>query len=262
MRTVRRWAVILVAVLAIGAAGGSGWFFRQEIGSWWQRSVAPVAMGGKPRPVPDRRSYTVLTDELQRWREELGNRYARSRTAAEREAVEHDARVVLEEALPAMMRCWLGTPWDFHGTAEGPGEGKIACGYFVSTVLRDAGFQVDRYKLAQQPSENILRTFLKREDCSLTVGEKYDTFADGLGRVSPGIYVVGLDTHVAFIVVAEGGFRFIHSSGSSPWCVVDESREEAEVLRRSNWRMLGNLSGDAGVVRTWLKGGKISVRGT
>ena len=261
MRGVRRWAVILSVVSVMGAAGGAGWIFRQDIGMWWHHAVTPVALGGQSRPVPDPRSYTVLTDELQRWREDLADRYSRSKSAAEREAVEHDARVVLEEALPAMMRCWLGTPWDFDGTADGPGKGKIACGYFVATVLRDAGFQVDRYKLAQQPSGNILRTFLKKEACSLTVGQEYDAFADGLSNIAPGIYVVGLDTHVAFLVVETGGFRFIHSSGSAPWCVVDEGRNEAGVLRKSNWRMLGNFSGDAGVIRTWLKGGKIAVRG-
>lgn len=259
--TVRRWVVILIAVLAAGAAGGGGWFFRNDIQVWWQDAMSPVPMGAAPRPVPDQRTYAVLTEELQRWREDLAERYAKSKSAAEREAVEHDARVILEEVLPAMMRCWLGTPWDYNGTADGPGKGKIACGYFVATVLRDAGFRVDRYKLAQQPSENILRTFLKREACSLTVGEHYDAFADNLSRVSPGIYVVGLDTHVAFLVVESSGFRFIHSSGSAPWCVVDEGREEAEVLRKSNWRMLGNFTGDHGVVKTWLLGGRIPVRG-
>jgi hypothetical protein len=258
---VRRWAVILIAVSTMGAAGGAGWFFRQDIGMWWHHAFTPVAMGGAPRPVPDARSYAVLTEELLRWREELADRYSKAKTSAERQAVEHDARMVLEEALPAMMRCWLGTPWDFHGTADGPGEGKIACGYFVATVLRDAGFKVDRYKLAQQPSGNILRTFLKKEDCVLTVGVEYNSFADSLSQVTPGIYVVGLDTHVAFLVVERDGFRFIHSSGSAPWCVVDEGRDDASVLQKSNWRMLGNFSGDAGVVQMWLKGGKIPVKG-
>lgn len=39
-----------------------------------------------------------------------------------------------------------------------PREGVIACGYLVSTVLQHAGFRVQRYKLAQQASEYIVRT--------------------------------------------------------------------------------------------------------
>ncbi|HEY1086629.1 MAG TPA: hypothetical protein VGE37_03005, partial [Archangium sp.] len=35
---------------------------------------------------------------------------------------------------------WAGTVWDFNGTSTVPGEGKIACGYDVTTVLEQAGF--------------------------------------------------------------------------------------------------------------------------
>ena len=106
-----------------------------------------------------------------------------------------------------------------------------------------------------------MRTFLAKDACSLTIGKEYEAFATSLGDVTPGIYVIGLDTHVAFLVVRQDGFRFIHSSGSRPWCVVDEGRNEAEVLKRSNWRMLGNFTGDPGVLRSWLKGEKIAVKG-
>ena len=161
-----------------------------------------------------------------------------------------------------MMRCWLGTPWDFNGTAAKPGGGKIACGYFVATVLKDAGFHVNRYKLAQQPSGNILHSFLAKESCSLTVGKPYDAFASDLEKSGSGIYLVGLDTHVAFLVMKPEGFHFIHSSGSRPWCVVDETRDEAHVLQRSNWRMVGNLTADPKVIRAWLDAKAITVRGT
>lgn len=253
--------MLLIGILAVNSAAVPAWFFRQEIGGWWHHKMSPVVMPGIARPIPDPKTYAVLSTEIERWRIDLAQRYAKAKSPLEREVVEQDARLVLEQALPAMMRCWLGTPWDFDGTAEGPGKGKIACGYFVATVLKDAGFRVDRYRLAQQPSENILRSFLTKESCSLTVGKPYDAFASELEQVAPGIYVIGLDTHVAFLLVEKTGFRFIHSSGSAPWCVVDEGREEAQVLRKSNWRMLGNFTGDSGVLRSWLKGEKIAVKG-
>ena len=34
---------------------------------------------------------------------------------------------------------WKKTAWDFNGTATKPGDGPIACGYFVTTLLRDIG---------------------------------------------------------------------------------------------------------------------------
>ncbi len=252
----KRW-LLLILMLAI--AGSAGWWFRAPLAEFL-RLPATTTVRQKPRPDPG--TYAVLTADLERWRKELAAKHRRAKTAAERAAVEADARILLENALPAMMHCWLGTPWDFHGTAKGPGEGKIACGYFVATVLKDAGFQVNRYQLAQQASENILRSFVPKESCSLTVGEDYQAFATKVEGREPGVYIVGLDSHVAFLIVGGEGFRFVHSSGSEPWCVVDESRAEAVVLQRSKWRMLGNLTANPAVLRRWLTAEKIVVRGT
>ncbi len=251
----------LFLLILSAVAGGAGWWQRDAIREWSRAEMESIQLVKPAMPVPDPEAYEVLVTELERWRLELAGRHAKARTEAERKAVEADARLILEFSLPAMMRCWLGTPWDFHGTAAKPGDSGIACGYFVSTVLRDAGFRLDRYRLAQQPSENILRSFLPKEACGLTVGQAYETFAGQLSESEHGIYLVGLDTHVAFIVVGNDGFRFIHSSGSRPWCVVEENSETAEVLRKSNWRMLGHLTASGPVIRRWLREEKIPVRG-
>ncbi len=257
----RRWLLLLGALLAL--AGGAAWWFQTPLAALYRQVTGGVNIGTRLTPKPDPQRYAVLVSELERWRGDLAARFRMARTEAERSAVEHDARVILEHALLAMMRCWLGTPYDFNGTAAKPGGGRIACGYFVATVLKDAGFHLDRYRLAQQPSENILRTFLGKDACTLAVGKSYDAFADELGAARPGIYLVGLDTHVAFLVNGgESGFRLIHASGSKPWCVVDEGRGEAGVLQQSNWRMTGNLTADPKVIRTWIKAEKIAVRGS
>ena len=256
----RKWWLPSITLLAL--AGGAAWWFREPLGALVQGLKGGVELGGLARPRPNPAGYAVLVSELERWRLDLSKRHKQARTEAERTAVEHDARVILEHTLPEMMRCWLGTPWDFNGTASKPGGGRIACGYFVSTVLMDAGFQLDRYQLAQQPSGNILRSFLEKDDCILSVGKPYDAFAHTLEKSRRGIYLVGLDTHVAFIVVGGNGFHMLHSSGSRPWCVVDEDRDAAKVLQRSKWRILGNLTADPKVLRRWLKAEKIAVRTT
>src|SRR5690606_907796 len=61
---------------------------------------------------------------------------------------------LLNEIIPY----WYGTEWDFEGHTAIPNEGKIACGYFVSTTLRDMGLNINRYKLAQQHGLNEART--------------------------------------------------------------------------------------------------------
>jgi hypothetical protein len=251
----RRVAILLIPV---AAAAWAVWQFRDALSRVAGKASAVVIPAG-PRPDPAR--YATLKEEAERWRVDLAARHARARTPEERDRVLAESRRFLDTLLPAMMRCWLGTAWDFHGTSETPGEGKIACGYFVATVLRDAGFRVDRYKLARQPSQNILRSFLPREALTLRVGVPYDRFAAELEAAEPGVRIVGLDHHVAFLVGGAGGFRFIHSSGSDPWCVVDEDRGRAEVLRRSNYRVHGSLTGDPALILRWLRGEKIAVKG-
>jgi hypothetical protein len=254
----RKYRTIYLLALALACA--AGWWFRRPLAALWPMAKGEVELAFQARPRPDPKTYAVLTKDLERWRKELSARHAKARTDEERAAIEREARAVLETALPVMMHCWLGTPYDFNGTASGPGKGKVACGYFVATVLKDAGFRVDRYQLAQQASGNILRSFLPEKSCALTVGESYETFAAQMAKRDPGIYVVGLDTHVAFIVVGIQGFRFIHATGARPHCVVDQTRDEARTLRRSNWRMLGNLTAERSVIRHWLKADEIVVR--
>ena len=61
--------------------------------------------------------------------------------------------ILTEDLFPA----WYGTPWDFNGHVYYPHEGKIACGYFVSTTLKHIGFPLNRYRVAQQDATTIIK---------------------------------------------------------------------------------------------------------
>ncbi|MFM2170525.1 MAG: hypothetical protein RI957_754 [Verrucomicrobiota bacterium] len=244
---------LLVAVMAAWAVHR----YRETLAMHWYRTTGTLPSAEKERaPAPDAAKWNLLRQDIQRWRKHYAESYRTASTPREKKAVIDQARDLLEHSLPEMMRCWLGTPWDFNGTATTPGEGKIACGYFVTTVLEAAEFRIDRSQLAQQASQQILRTFLPMEDLRIRVGIPYKTFRFETTRGQPGIYLIGLDTHIGFVVVKDQEFRFIHSSGSQPWCVVDESSELALVLARSNYRVLGNISANDEVIRRWLMGEK------
>jgi len=253
-RSYRMIVWLLVLILAAVAA-----FFihryRESLAVRWHRVVGQLpSEEAPPAPAPDAAKWKLLCNDLQRWRKHYADRYRQANHEAQKKAVLTEARELLEHSLPEIMRCWLGTPWDFNGTAKTPGEGKIACGYFVTTVLEGAGFRIERTTLAQQASEQILRTFLPQDDLRIRVGVPYKTFRFETTRGRPGIYLVGLDTHIGFVVVKQQDFRFIHSSGSQPCCVVDEGSEQALVLERSNYRVLGNITGNDEVIRRWLMG--------
>jgi hypothetical protein len=105
-----------------------------------------------------------------------------------------------------------------------------------------------------------LQTFTAAENCQLRVGEKYDGYANWLERMEPGVYLMGLDTHVGFVVIERSGdMKFLHSSGIRKVGVVEESRDLAKAIKWSNWRMLGQFTADPEVIRMWLGGENVRV---
>lgn len=162
------------------------------------------------------------------------------------------AREALTDAVFELLPHWEGTPWAMNGTSEVPGSGRIACGYLVSTVLRDAGLFVERARLAQQASENIVMSVVDADEIvryrETDVGEVLSE-----ARV-PGVYVVGLDTHVGLLVVRDGEQRFCHASRSMNQRVLCEDAASAKALH-SHYVVVGRLSDRA--VEAWATGAPV-----
>jgi len=89
------------------------------------------------------RDYALLQEKISREKKQL----AANPTAA------HD--YFFEMLNDSIFEYWMQTPWDFNGHTDTPRKGEIACGYFVTTTLRDMGVQLQRYKLAQQAASVI-----------------------------------------------------------------------------------------------------------
>ncbi len=139
----------------------------------------------------------------------------------------------------SLLPCWYGTPWDFNGITEMPGQGKIACGYFVTTTLRDAGMKINRVKLAQCVSQNLLwdlcRDFKKYSDRSL------EYFVSDVGKTGYGLYIVGLDNHTGYIFNDGKDVWFIHSGVYPPKCALKEKAINSITLKNSRYRVFGRI---------------------
>jgi len=142
----------------------------------------------------------------------------------------------------SLLPCWYGTPWGFYGTTEEPGKGSIACGYFVTTVLRDAGFSLQRIKLAQCPSEEMIKTICTRSSIHRYSDLSLSEFASETGKMGFGLYVVGLDNHTGFILNDGNEAYFIHSTFIKPTCVIKEKVNESKVLANSRYRVIGKVN--------------------
>lgn len=153
-----------------------------------------------------------------------------------------------EDLAPA----WFGTPWAFHGTSQVPRTGAIACGYFVSTLLEDAGLRVERVRLAQQASEYIVKTFAPPSEVRrFRRGDHAAVVADTLTRPD-GLYVVGMDVHVGMLVKRADTLEFCHSSYVDRAVVVcSDPLEDPGFVSR--YHVVGPVLTDV-VLDAWLDG--------
>ena len=207
-----------------------------------------------PDPTPNvAHNYRNVLAKLEVERVALASRYQQAASSAQRADVMAQARTVVTRSIyTEIFPSWYGTAWDFYGTTEAPQQGKIACGYFVSTVLRDAGWRVQRARLAQQASENIILSLTTDPQVKRFRRVAISDFVTAVKKWGVGIYVVGLDVHTGFIVNTGGEVYFIHSSYVEPYTVVREKANESKILAASNYRVLGKITDDDLFIEKWL----------
>lgn len=204
--------------------------------------------------------YGALKSDLAALRARTQAEYAKAATPAKKSAALARARAQLLTAFDTgLFPAWAGTPWDFYGTTETPQEGHIACGYFVSTLMRDAGFKVERVKLAQQASEHIVKTLAEDGDTlRFRNVEAPKLLADVRAKLGDGLYVVGMDYHVGFLRLDGPRADLCHSAVFAPKAAVCEDAATSPGFA-SAYHVVGRVFADA-QLKGWLDGQSFPVQ--
>lgn len=148
-------------------------------------------------------------------------------------------------------RSWYNTPWTFHGHSQIPGEGSIACGYFVTTTLRDMGFNIPRIKWAQQASEYMIKKVTT--DIKRFQQKPMKDVLDYIEAKGEGLYIVGLDSHVGYIYYLNGKMSFVHANYYRPQIgVMSEPLIGRNPLNDSKYRVIGKIF-DREMVQSWIQ---------
>lgn len=141
--------------------------------------------------------------------------------------------------MDSLVACWYGTPWDYNGISQVPGQGQIACGYLVTTTLRDAGMKINRVKMAQCIDQNLLwdlcTAHQKFSDKSL------DYFVKAIEKTGYGLYIVGLDNHTGYIYHDGKEVWFVHSGVYPPAVALKEKAINSRTLNNSRYRVFGRI---------------------
>jgi hypothetical protein len=154
---------------------------------------------------------------------------------------------------------WYKTPWDFNGYTEIPKKGVVACGYFVSTVMKHAGFNLNRYKLAQQNPLN--------EAKSLACGDSVNVYSVGSRQLqkifnesyTEGLYFVGLDFHVGFLLFRNKELYFIHSNYINSEGVIFEKAVYSEAFNASTNYRIAEISTNESLMEKWIDGSELTI---
>ena len=179
-------------------------------------SLLTLVLAAEAAPLID---YEHARTELETRRIELNGAWKKQPAEVRLQARAALLAYLENAAFPA----WKGTTWNFYGTTTTPRAGTIACGYYVTTVLEQAGFHLQRVLLAQQASAYLVSTlargsrvdWIRPAGNAEAVGEIKKRFGDGL-------YVIGFDYHVGFLRLDGERAAFCHASFIDPGSVTCE----------------------------------------
>lgn len=218
-------------------------------------------------PEPDiievRSKYQATLNNIETKRQEFYSAYKIATSAQSQAEIIESIQDYLSESLEQnIFPAWYGTVWDYNGMSAVPGEGKIACGYFITRILSQLGFKIKYIQLAQQTSRNMIRNLVPKVDIIYSFNnEAVNSVKEKIKQLGKGIYIAGLDCHVGFIIYdGDEFYRFVHASYySPPLCVVSETLDTDNPFAHSQYRVIGKLFSRE-LIEQWLKGEDIPVK--
>jgi hypothetical protein len=200
------------------------------------------------------KSYPAILADINNTQSGWSDEYSSGNTSIKKEVIEKARAFLMTQLTKEIFPSWYGTYWDFNGTTTKPKEGHIACGYFVTTTLQDAGFDIPRVKWAQAASEQMILS--ATSEVKRFSGKKMEEVAKWLLAQEDALYIVGLDNHTGFVLKQGVQLKFIHSSPvNNNGGVASENATGNNPLSVSGYRVFGKLLNDEMVIR-WLTGYK------
>lgn len=166
-------------------------------------------------------------------------------------AIDSASQYLYSKLLNDIVPHWYGTHWDFNGHTNVPNEGEVACGYFVSTTLKHIGFNLNRYKMAQQAGLIEAKTLQPKSEIKIWSGLSFETLKQHINKVyTNGIYFVGLDNHVGYMILRDQELYFLHSSYCDDKVVIEYA--ETSPCFSSNIYVFAEITTNKNLIKKWV----------
>jgi hypothetical protein len=172
--------------------------------------------------------------------------------------IDSASNYILEEVVNKLIPHWYKMKWDISGYSEIPQNGFVGCSYFVSNVLKHAGFTLNRYKVAQSYPWGIAKTFQLNDSISYLQNLGIDELTEYIKKkFTDGLYILGLNYHGGFLLIRSKQNYFIHSSFIEPKEVVIEHLTESEAVKMSTVHVIGQITTNRDLIEKWIKNEEI-----
>lgn len=199
-------------------------------------------------------NYTSVTTNVTADRAYFKSLYQTNRV----KAIDSVSHYLYSKLLNDIVPHWYGTEWDFNGHTNMPNDREIACGYFVSTTLKHLGFNLNRYKMAQQAGLLEARMLQLRNELKIYSGVSFETLKQKVNAVySDGIYFVGLDNHVGYVVVKDKELYFLHSSYCDDIVVIELAKTSP--CFSSNIYVFAEITTNKKLIASWISNERLNV---
>lgn len=197
--------------------------------------------------------YEQVKADIQQKKAVLAANYQKLPAKKKKEAIEAAKEYLFQRITQDLIPYWFQTEWDFNGTTETPRKGQIACGYFVTTILKHAGIELDKYYLSRASSATLIRHLCDPQNTITIRKNNFSKLLQHFENQPDGLYIVGLDTHVGFIEKKGADLFFIHSRKPRSAGVTREKVKESKTLQKSKIHVVGNLLANQNLIINWLK---------
>ena len=209
-----------------------------------ERSLDSLKLNINFKPKGD---YITLTNKIKSHKAYFNNLYQTNKEKAIDSASNYLYSKLLNDVVPH----WYNTPWDFNGHTNIPNDGEIACGYFVSTTLKHLGFNLNRYKMAQAAGLNEAKLLQVKSKLKTYSGLTFKKLKEKVNRVyTNGIYFVGLDNHVGYVLIKDKELYFLHSSYCDNKVVIELA--ETSACFSSNIYVFAEITSNKELVKSWI----------
>lgn len=175
-----------------------------------------------------------------------------------KKAIDSASNYLYSKLINDIVPHWYNTTWDFNGYTNIPKQGDIACGYFVSTTLKHLGFNLNRYKMAQQAGLIEAQVLQAKSKLKMYSNLSFSSLKEKVNKAyTNGVYFVGLDNHVGYVLIKDKELYFLHSSYYDDKVMIEFA--ETSPCFSSNFYVFAEITTNKKLVESWILNKKLNI---